>query len=111
MEHLTPDQLYTAVYVVIAIFGVLVSLDKGIDIIKKWRAPSADTAKKLANDKNRLDEHDAAIKRLQESSEVQCAALLALLDHQLHNGNAEQMEKAKADIVEYLRHGAYHSTT
>ncbi len=110
MENLTPDRLYNAAYVLIAIFGILVTLDKGLDIIKKWRAPSTDTARKLANDKERLDSHDEAIKRLQASSEVQCAALLALLDHELHNGNAAQMEKAKADLIQYLQHGVYKST-
>ena len=102
MENLTPDQLLTAVYVILAIFGVLITVDKGIDIIKKWRAPATDTAQKLANDKDRLDNHEQAIQDLQESSRVQCAALVALLDHELHNGNKEQMEGARDDLLKHL---------
>ena len=102
MENLTPDQLLTAAYVILAIFGVLITVDKGIDIIKKWRAPATDTAQKLANDKDRLDNHEQAIQDLQESSRVQCAALVALLDHELHNGNKEQMEGARDDLLKHL---------
>ena len=103
MENLTPDQLTTTVTVLLALFAVLLTVDKVIDVIKKWSAPSSDTAKKLAWDKDRLDEHEASIKMLQESSRVQCSALLALLDHELHNGNADQMEDARKGVLDYLQ--------
>jgi hypothetical protein len=98
---LTPDQLLKTVYVIVAVFGVLITVDKGIDIIKKWRAPATDTAQKLANDKGRLDDHEAAIKDLQESGRLQGAALVALLDHELHNGNTKQMEDARDDLLKH----------
>ena len=102
MEHISPDQLMSAVVVVLAIFAAIVTVDKFIDIIRKWRTPTTDTAKKLANDKQRLDEHDEAIENLRESNQVICSALLALLDHELHNGNQDQMEKARNEMMGYL---------
>lgn len=102
MEHVSPDQLMSAVVVVLAIFAAIVTVDKFIDIIRKWRTPTTDTAKKLANDKQRLDEHDEAIENLRESNQVICSALLALLDHELHNGNQDQMEKARNEMMVYL---------
>lgn len=102
MEHISPDQLMSAVVVVLAIFAAIVTVDKFIDIIRKWRTPTTDTAKKLANDKQRLDEHDEAIENLRESNQVICSALLALLDHELHNGNQDQMEKARNEMMVYL---------
>lgn len=102
MEHISPDQLMSAVVVVLAIFAAIVTVDKFIDIIRKWRTPTTDTAKKLANDKQRLDEHDEAIENLRESNQVICSALLALLDHELHNGNQDQMEKARNKMMAYL---------
>jgi len=102
MEHISPDQLMSAVVVVLAIFAAIVTVDKFIDIIRKWRTPTTDTAKKLANDKQRLDEHDEAIENLRESNQVICSALLALLDHELHNGNQDQMEKARNEMMAYL---------
>lgn len=103
MEHISPEQLMSAVVVVLAIFAAIVTVDKVIDIVKKWRAPTTDTAKKLANDKQRLDDHDKAIEKLQESNQAICSALLALLDHELHNGNADQMQKARDNLMQYLQ--------
>ena len=103
MENITPDQLSSTITVLLAVFAGIVTVDKVIDIIRKWRFPSTDTAKKLANDKARLDEHEDAIEALQESNQVLCGGVLALLDHELHNGNADQMEKARNNIMEYLQ--------
>ena len=102
MSGITPDQLWTTGYVILAVFAAIATIDKAIDIFKKWRAPSSDTAKKLQNDKNRLDDHSQAIKELQKSTGVLCNGVLALLDHELHNGNAEQMQKARDDLMQYL---------
>ena len=103
MEHITPEQLMSAVVVVLAIFAAIVTVDKVIDIIKKWRAPSTDVSKKLDIDKKRLDKHDEAIESLQECNQVICSALLAMLDHELHNGNGDQMQKARDDLMAYLQ--------
>ena len=102
MQNISPEELLNTVYVVLAILAAIVTIDKVIDIIKKWRAPTTDTEKKLANDKKRLDEHDEAIKDLRESNQVICSALLAILDHGLHNGNGDQMQKARDEMMAYL---------
>ena len=102
MQNISPEELLNTVYVVLAILAAIVTIDKVIDIIKKWRAPTTDTEKKLANDKKRLDEHDEAINDLRESNQVICSALLAILDHELHNGNGDQMRKARDEMMAYL---------
>jgi len=102
MQNISPEELLRAAYVVLAIFAAIVTIDKVIDIIKKWRAPGTDTEKKLANDKKRLDEHDEAISDLRESNQVICNALLAILDHELHNSNGDQMQKARDEMMAYL---------
>ncbi len=114
METLTPGQIQTTVYVLLVLFGGIITVDKVLDIIKKWRAPSSDaatdTAKKFANDQRRLDEHQQELERvkeeiasLKENGRVTSAGVMALLDHELHNGNASQMEKARDDIMAYLQ--------
>ena len=103
MEHISPDQLWNAMLVVLALFAAIATVDKFVEITKKWRAPTTDTAKKLATDKQRLDDHDKAIEKLQESNQAICSALLALLDHELHNGNADQMQKARDTLMNYLQ--------
>lgn len=110
MESITASQLSTTIYVLLAIFAGMITVDKVIDIIKKWRVPSTDTVSKLANDKKRLDDHQKELDRqqqeidtLKESARVQSTALMALLDHELHNGNADQMQRARDDIMRYLQ--------
>ena len=102
MWNITPDQFMSAIVVLLAIFAAIATVDKFIDIVRKWRTPTAETTKMLANDKRRLDEHEEAIDNLRESSQVICSALLAMLDHDLHNGNADQMEKARNEMMAYL---------
>jgi len=103
MENVTPDQLMTTIIVLLAVFAAIITVDKVLDIIKKWRTPSIDTAEKLANDKSRLDSHDKDIADLQKCNQVLCAGIIALLDHELHNGNGVQMQKARDDIMDYLQ--------
>lgn len=103
MEGVTADQIMDAVVVVLAVLSALAIFDKSLDIIKKWRAPSREMEKKLANDKNRLDNHETAISELKRSNQVICAGVMALLDHELHNGNASQMEEARDNLMDYLQ--------
>lgn len=103
MDGVTVQQLMTTGYVILAVFAAIITVDKVIDIFRKWKAPSTDTAKKLANDKILLDEHSQSIEELKESTQVLCNGVLALLDHELHNGNADQMQSARDDILKYLQ--------
>ena len=103
MESLTPEQLINTATVVLIIFGGIITIDKVIDIVRKWRSPTVDTARKLANDNQRLDEHEKALKDLQASQAVLCSGILALLDHELHNGNTDQLQSARDDIMRYLQ--------
>ena len=103
MENLTPDRLLDALVVILAIFAAVITIDKVLDIVKKWKKPAGDFAEKLNNDKTRLDAHEDQISALKEYSKVQCSALIALLDHELHNGNADQMQKARDELSKYLQ--------
>ncbi len=103
MENITPSQLMNAIVVLLAVFSAVITVDKVIDIVKKWHAPSSDISKKLDTDKRRLDAHDKAIGDLQDAQRALCAGVMALLDHELHNGNSEQMENARNDIMKYLQ--------
>lgn len=60
-------------------------------------------ARMLDTDKRRLDGHDKAIGDLQSSQQVLCSGVMALLDHELHNGNSDQMQTARDDIMKFLQ--------
>ena len=66
---------------------------------------------KLANDKMRLDAHERTLSHISESETSNregfaalAGAMIAVLDHELHNGNSDQMEKAKEELNHYLTH-------
>lgn len=61
-------------------------------------------ARMLDNDKRALDRHEKEIDRLRECTGYLCAGVDALLEHELHNGNADQMEQASVDLKQF-----YHS--
>lgn len=103
MENVNVENVKITIMVLLALFAAVAVVDRFVEIVKKWRAPSTDTAKKLATDKARLDAHERAIDDLKESNHVICSGLLALLDHELHNGNGEQMERARDNLMDYLQ--------
>ena len=103
MSGITPDMIGTTIKVILAIFGGLITVDKIIDIVKKWRKPGKDTAVELDDHEKHLQKHDEAIKDLQRANQALCSGVLALLEHELHDGNSEQMEDAKTEIMDYLK--------
>ena len=77
-------------------------------VLEKLEPRFKDIEMKLGNDKNRLDNHESAIKSINSSIEtikegmqVTADALTAILDHELHNGNTSQMQKARDELQAY----------
>lgn len=103
MGSLTPEQISTAMTVILTVLGGIITVDKAVDIIKKWRAPSTDTERKLANDKRRIDALEDDSSKTKDCLELLMNGVCALLDHELHNGNAAQMQKSRDEIDKYLQ--------
>lgn len=103
MSGVSADQLMNAVVVVLAVLAAIVAIDKFIDVVKKWKAPEKNIAEKLSADKRELDQHEKEIKALKDGQKALCTGVMALLDHQLHNGNTSQMEDARKDINDFLK--------
>ena len=77
-------------------------------VLEKLEPRFKDIEDKLDKDKNRLDNHEASIKSLnssldsiKEGMQVTADALSAILDHELHNGNSDQMQKARDELQKY----------
>ena len=82
--------------------------DIATKVMEKLEPRLSSIESKLENDKNRLDNHEDAITTIRKSNEVitgglevTCNALMAVLDHELHNGNSDQMQKARDDLQHY----------
>jgi len=54
-----------------------------------------------AGEKHIAENHDH-IADLREGNRVMCCALMALLGHELHNGNSNEMEDAQKELNHYL---------
>lgn len=77
-------------------------------VLEKLEPRFKDIELKLDNDKNRLDNHEKSIKSLngsidtiKDGMQVTADALTAILDHELHNGNSDQMRKARDELQKY----------
>ena len=78
-------------------------------VITKMEPRFADIERKFSNDKQSIETHTRQIgeinKRvdsLETGQKAQCRGILALLNHELHNGNSDEMEEAKKGMDNYL---------
>ena len=117
INGLTPSILWVVLVGLIGICActvtVLSALEKVQNLREKRNKPqreaNSDIMAMLARDKHRLDVHEAAISEMQakqrtleEGQRAVCAGVMALLEHELHNGNATEMQEASAGIHKYL---------
>lgn len=124
INGITLELFWTYLFVFIALCGIITILLNTLEKILAWRKrkaqpltdAKADIMTMLANDKHRLDAQDAIVSEhtrrldklerradtVEQGQKVQCKALMALLDHELHNGNADQMSEASREINDYL---------
>ncbi len=138
IEGINPAQLWTFFYVLIAIGGIYLILDKVVtsigghikkkrealeqgedatnmaeeikgdlmDIRGDMRAMKKEIEtinSKLDNDNRRIGVLERGQADTHTAYSVMCTAICALLDHELHNGNADQMEDARNKLMNYLQ--------
>lgn len=110
---LTGQNLTTFLLVLVSLAGLFILFTNVVESIRKLRKPReqesddlsarrTDCDRKFANDQRAIHDHDKRIEALEEGSRVQCAALHALLEHELHNGNSAEMKKASDDLFNHL---------
>ena len=124
INGISPTSLWTYLFVFVALCGVFSIIMGAVEKLVKWRESKAkpladvktDIMAMLANDKHRLDAQDAIMSEhtrrldklenradtVDQGQKVQCKALMALLEHELHNGNADQMHEASQELNDYL---------
>ena len=102
MESVTWDAIKNAVVVILALCGGVATIGKAVDVIKSWRKPGADeshqvqeNAEKIAALEKANDDNRAGIKAL-------CAGVRALLEHELHNGNHDELKTASDAINNWV---------
>lgn len=100
------EEIKTAGVVLLAAFGSISVIIGCVNGIRGWIKPARDREsnvdRMLSTDKARLDAHEKEIAELREGQKVLCGGLQALLEHELHNGNADQMQKASDNLSGWL---------
>lgn len=94
MIELTYSQISTFIIVLSALIAAVLTIDKVIDLIKKWRQPAVDVQEKLAADKTRLENHEKQILDLTKMVNALCKAEVAHLTHELTGGDTDKLQDA-----------------
>jgi len=108
LDKFSPSDLWTALLVFLAVCAAVVTIGEAVKTVKGWsNSPKVDAEIRRIN--ARLDDHEHAIERAAEdiadqknAQKATLVALQALLDHALHNGNADQLQRASDGITNYL---------
>ena len=56
----------------------------------------------LKKDKEKLEEHDKAIKEISADNKAICKALLLLMEHAVTGNSVDKLKKGKQELQEYL---------
>ena len=113
-ENMTMEGLMLTVGIILAamnLYNVFATARKNAREEKKQQAEPTVTLegdvtginKKLSMDKLRLDEHEKRLADLRNGLMASCAGVQALLEHELHNGNADAMQTAGNLVAFRLR--------
>ena len=113
LENLTTSDVLIALLVIFLVCEGIKTIGGAIETVKKWKSPRetidatvketlADHGKKLDNDKRMLDRHDGELADIRQGQRSTCRGVQALLEHELHNGNADDMKEASDEINRWL---------
>ena len=115
MEDLTFANLQVAGVVILAVIAILISLDKGFDVIQKWRGVKAkqhekkelgERLNKIENRINqcekRLEKGDEKFTSTEEDSKHMLVALNAMLMHMISGNDHEKLKAVKAELDTYM---------
>lgn len=113
MDALTFEGIKTAVVVLLVILGAVGTIGKGLEVIASFRKPNKeketatvqaleDHDEKLANDKRRLDAHEAQLGEMRRMMQVLCVAMKALLSHEINGNSIDKLKTANDQLDAYL---------
>lgn len=96
------NNLPTFLIVLVALMGVYILVGNVIKITKELNGPKKDIVKSVDELKEVVHTHTTEIADIRHTNRIQCQAVRALLNHAIHNGNTEEMERAAGVLDDYL---------
>lgn len=113
IKVLTSDNLLVFLLVLVALATLFILFSNVVEAARKLKKPQENKENSLAShqeacekrfdrDYRILDEHTRQIEDVKETNRVLCAGVHALLEHALHNGNSDEMQKASTALFKHL---------
>lgn len=113
VEVLTGNNILIFLLVLVALATLFILFANVVESARKLKKPQENKEnslashqeaceKRFARDYRILDEHTKQIEEVKETNRVLCAGVHALLEHELHNGNSDEMRQASDDLFKHL---------
>lgn len=113
IKSLTSENILVFLMILVAVVWLFNLFGQGIKTYRELHKPKADEEasvtdrldshdKFFATDKRKLEQHDKDIADIREGMKKNCTGIKALLNHQLHDGNTDEMAKAALDLDNWL---------
>ena len=106
MEALTENNLLVALIVAAAMMELINLIGKTIDTFREWRRPAeendSDVRRRLNTCERKLEQDFEQLQDVRNGQRELCFGVQALLNHELHNGNADEMAHASENINKWL---------
>lgn len=113
MLVLSSDNVISFFMVLLSCASLLILFANAIESIRKIRKPKddrenallqqqLDCKNKFSKDYDRLNEHEKRITYVEETNKVLCEGIHALLEHELYDGNTDEMRAASAALFSHL---------
>lgn len=102
MEKLTPEMILTTLVVISIVCSFIVLLGNVIKTVSDWRKPNKDIDKRIGSLEARVGILEGRTGDLSRGQKAMLGGIMALLEHELHNGNSLEMEEASKEINNYL---------
>lgn len=113
VKLLTSDNVLVFLLVLVSLSTLFILFVNVIEAVHKLKKPQEnkesilasqqeECKKRFAHDYRILDDHSKRIEGVEETTKVLCAGIHALLEHELHNGNSDEMQAASAALFKHL---------
>lgn len=102
VENVTWEAIKATMLVVLAVCGAIGVIGKAVDVIKGWRKPGDDTARTVRQNRDRIAALETANEDNRAGIRALCAGVRALLEHELHNGNPDELKTASDKIEKWV---------
>lgn len=102
MEQMTWQVVQTVVMAVLAVAGALVTIGKALEVVRGWLKPRTDESRDVRRNAKRIDALEKSNADNRAGIKALCAGVRALLEHELHNGNADELKKASEAIEAWV---------